>query len=195
MMITVGILALQGAFVEHARVLAKLGVSYVEIRQKKDLDKPIDGLILPGGESTAMAKLLHGLDLFETLKKKIEAGLPTLGTCAGLILLAKELEGSEVAHFKTLDLTIKRNAYGRQLASFMTKGSFHGDMIDMIFIRAPLITSIGPDVKTLAIVDKEIVAVRQGNQLGCSFHPELSDDQAVHRYFIDMIETHKKKRD
>ncbi len=193
-MITVGILALQGAFVEHARVLDGLGVSHVLIRQKKDLDKPIDGLIIPGGESTAMAKLLHELALFSPLKKAIEAGLPTFGTCAGLILLAKELEGSDVAHFKTLDLTVRRNAYGRQLASFMTKGSFNEDLIDMIFIRAPLITSLGPDVTTLAIVDKETVAVRQGNQLGCSFHPELSEDKAVHRYFIDMVEAHKKKR-
>ncbi|MFP4177737.1 MAG: pyridoxal 5'-phosphate synthase glutaminase subunit PdxT [Acholeplasmataceae bacterium] len=191
---TIGILALQGAFVEHARVLDELGLSHIEIRQKKDFAKPIDGLIIPGGESTAIAKLLHDLDLFLPIKKAIEAGLPTFGTCAGLILLASELEGSETAHFKTLDITVRRNAYGRQIASFMTRAAFNGDPVDMIFIRAPLITSLGPAVRTLAVVDKHPVAVRQNNQLGCSFHPELAKDPSIHRYFIAMVEAHKKKR-
>lgn len=192
-MITIGILALQGAFVEHARVLDTLGVSYVFIRQKKDLDQTIDGLIMPGGESTTMSRLLHDLGLFTPIRKRIEEGFPIFGTCAGLILLAKQLEGNVEGHFRTLDVTVRRNAYGRQLASFMTKGTFNDTLIDMIFIRAPLITSAGPDTHILAIVDKEIVAIRQGNQLGCSFHPELSDDTAVHTYFLNMVESHKKR--
>ena len=140
----IGILALQGAFAEHETMLDRLGAAWFEIRQKRDLEKPLDGLILPGGESTVMGKLLRDLDLFETLQEKIRAGLPVYGTCAGLILLADQVEGG-IPCFATMDLTAKRNAYGRQLGSFHTVAQMEGvGEIPMTFIRAPYIAAVGP---------------------------------------------------
>lgn len=183
----IGILALQGAFVEHAAMLGRLGAEHFEIRQLKDLDQPFDGLILPGGESTTMRKLLHDLRLFEPLQQKIHEGLPVFGTCAGLILLAKEVDGG-VPCFGTMDIRVKRNAYGRQLGSFYTEQELKGvGKVPMTFIRAPYIESVSGDAEILAEVDGNIVAARQGNQLVTAFHPELSDDLSVHRYFLDMI--------
>ena len=166
----IGILALQGAFAEHETMLDRLGAEWFEIRQKRDLEKPLDGLILPGGESTVMGKLLRDLDLFETLQEKIRAGLPVYGTCAGLILLADQVEGG-IPCFATMDLTAKRNAYGRQLGSFHTvapcaglPGVPDGETADipMTFIRAPYIAAVGPKAQVLAEVDGHIVAARQG---------------------------------
>lgn len=183
----IGILALQGAFVEHAAMLERLGAEHFEIRQLKDLDQPFDGLILPGGESTTMRKLLHDLRLFEPLQKKIREGLPVFGTCAGLILLAKAVDGG-VPCFGTMDIHVKRNAYGRQLGSFYTEQEMSGvGRVPMTFIRAPYIESVSGDAQVLAAVDGNIVAARQGNQLVMAFHPELSDDLSVHRYFLEMI--------
>jgi 5'-phosphate synthase pdxT subunit len=184
---TIGILAVQGAFIEHAKVLSKLGVESFEIRQKKDLNKQMDGLILPGGESTAMGLLLNDLDMFNPIKKMIENNLPVLGTCAGMILLAKHLTGTNQTHFKTMDIEVLRNAYGRQLGSFVTTASFNDQMIPMTFIRAPYVSHTGPDVKVLSIVKEKIVAVQQGNQLATAFHPELTDSTYVHEYFLEMI--------
>lgn len=184
----VGILALQGAFAEHAAVLEKLGAEHFEIRQRKDLEAPFDGLILPGGESTVMKKLLHDLGLLEPLAEKIQEGLPVFGTCAGLILLAKEIEGGSPC-FGAMDIAVKRNAYGRQLGSFYVRESFHGiGMVPMTFIRGPYIASAGKDVEVLAEVDGNIVAARQGNLLVTAFHPELSEDLSIHRYFLQIIE-------
>jgi len=183
----IGILAVQGAFIEHAKALSKLKVETFEIRQKKDLTKPMDGLILPGGESTAMGLLLHDLDMFDTLKEMIEKGLPVLGTCAGMILLAKHLTGTNQTHFKTMDIEVLRNAYGRQLGSFITDALFNDVVIPMTFIRAPYVSHIGPDVKVLSIVNEKIVAVQQGNQLATAFHPELTDSTYVHEYFLSII--------
>lgn len=183
----IGILALQGAFVEHAAMLDRLGAEHFEIRQLKDLDGAFDGLILPGGESTAMRKLLHDLDLFEPLSQRIRDGLPVFGTCAGLILLAKTIDGG-VPCFGTMDIAVKRNAYGRQLGSFYTEHEMKGiGTVPMTFIRAPYIESVSADTKILTQVDGRIVAARQVNQLVTAFHPELSDDTSVHRYFLDMI--------
>lgn len=186
----VGVLAVQGAFREHREALAKLGIASKEIRHRNDLHEHVDGLIFPGGESTAMGKLLCELDLFAPLQKLIAAGTPVLGTCAGMILLAKDIEGN-TPHLATMDICVKRNAYGRQLGSFQTKSTF-GDLgeIEMIFIRAPYIahiTSNVADVEVLAEVDGHMVAARQGNQLVTAFHPELADDLLVHRYFMNMI--------
>ena len=185
---TVAVLALQGAFLEHEQMLEKLGADYFEIRQKKDLDRSFDALILPGGESTVMRKLLLELDIYDTLKEKILLGLPVFGTCAGLILLANEVEAG-VPCFGTMNITAKRNAYGRQLGSFHTDAEFDGlGQVPMIFIRAPYIDEIlNPQVETLAIVDGNTVAVRYKNQLALSFHPEVSEDARVHAYFLNEI--------
>ncbi len=168
-------------------MLDKLGADHFEIRQKKDLEKEFDALILPGGESTVMGKLLHDLDLYESIRDKILAGMPVFGTCAGLILLAKDIE-EEATHLATMDIRVKRNAYGRQLGSFYTEDEFRGiGEIPMTFIRAPYIAEVFGEAEVLARVDGKIVAARQNNQLVTAFHPELSDDLKVHQYFLNMI--------
>jgi len=184
---TIGVLALQGAFVEHEAMLQQLGVDYVELRQSRDLERPIDGLILPGGESTVMGKLLRELSLFEPLKQRIQGGLPVFGTCAGLILLAEEVEGGNPC-FGTMDIQVKRNAYGRQLGSFHTEEEMEGlGKVPMTFIRAPYIETVGPTVTVLATVDQHIVAAQQGKQLVTAFHPELCQDLSVHQYFLSLL--------
>jgi 5'-phosphate synthase pdxT subunit len=184
----IGILALQGAFLEHAQMLDRIGVRHRYIRTIQDFDSGMNGLILPGGESTAMLKLLHSTKLFDPIRNAIERGLPVLGTCAGLILLSKSLSNDERRGFQTLDVVVKRNAYGRQLASHQAIAEFQGiGYVPMTFIRAPLIEEVGPDVTILAEVDHGIVAVRQGNQLGMTFHPELDEDERIHRYFLSFL--------
>lgn len=183
----IGILALQGAFAEHGAMLDRLGETHFEIRQRRDLNRSMDGLILPGGESTTMGKLLRDLELFEPLREKLRSGLPVFGTCAGLILLAESVEGGSPC-FQTMDITVKRNAYGRQLGSFYTEEQFYGlGKIPMTFIRAPYIVSAGPKVKKLAQVNGHITAARQGRQLVTAFHPELNADVSVHQYFLRNI--------
>ena len=183
---TVAVLALQGAFLEHEQMLKKLGADYFEIRQKKDLNRSFDALILPGGESTVMRKLLLELDIYDALKEKILSGLPVFGTCAGLILLADEVEAG-VPCFVTMNITAKRNAYGRQLGSFHTDAEFDGlGQVLMTFIRAPYIAQAGEGVEILAEVDGKIVAARQGRQLVTAFHPELDGDTRIHEYFLNM---------
>lgn len=184
---TIAILAMQGAFLEHGQMLDRLGVEHFEIRKKEDLNRPFDGLILPGGESTVMRKLLIELDIFDTLKEKIEKGLPVFGTCAGLILLAGQVEDG-VPCFGTMDIRAKRNAYGRQLGSFYTEEEMKDlGQIPMTFIRAPYIAEVYGDAETLALADGKVVAARQKNQLATAFHPELNEDTGVHEYFIRMI--------
>ena len=186
--IQIGVLAVQGAFAEHRQILEKLGVETFEIRQLRDLEQDFDGLILPGGESTVQGKLLHDLGLFEPLRERIESGLPTLGTCAGLILLAEKLSNDGHTYFATTPVTVERNAYGRQLGSFYTEENFEGiGKIPMTFIRAPLIQRASQDVQILATVQNQIVAVRYKNQLAISFHPELNSDLRVHQYFVEEI--------
>jgi len=182
----IGVLALQGAFIEHRKKLDALGVSSFEIRQLADVDKDMDGLILPGGESTVMGKLLRELNIFEPLKKRIEGGLPVMGTCAGLILLAEKVEG-ESGHLKTMPVTVARNAYGRQLGSFVTKSDF-GDKknVEMVFIRAPSIIKVGEGVTVLSQHEGVITAARYKHQLGITFHPELTSDLMIHKYFVGM---------
>ncbi len=184
----IGILALQGAFQEHADALEKLSAEYKFIRNKSDLDEELDGLILPGGESTVQRKLAKELGLLEHIKEMIEEGVPVLGTCAGLILLSKEIAGGEEAAFGTLPVAVCRNAYGRQLGSFSSIGNV-GDITDfpMRFIRAPYIERIlSDDVEILNVLDNKITAVRYKNQIGVSFHPELTIDLRLHQMFLGL---------
>jgi pyridoxal 5'-phosphate synthase pdxT subunit len=185
----IGVLALQGAFIEHINVLNKLGAETFEIRQKSDLTKgPIDGLVLPGGESTVMGKLLRELDLQGDIKRMIQGGLPVFGTCAGLILLAKSISDEGGSYLGTMNIVAKRNAYGRQLGSFRTEADFKGiGKVDMTFIRAPFIESAGENVDVLAVVDGKIVAARQDNMLAIAFHPELTSDLSIHKYFLENM--------
>ncbi len=183
----IGILALQGAFAEHGRMLEKLGIQHFQIRRREDLLQGHDGIIIPGGESTVMAKLLRELRLLGPIKEEIENGMPVFGTCAGLILLASRIRNEEAYGFGTMDIAARRNAYGRQLGSFQAYADFGGGgKIEMTFIRAPYIEEAGTEVEVLAVVDGNIVAARQGNQLVTAFHPELTENLAVHRYFCNM---------
>lgn len=178
----IGVLSVQGAFAEHTAKLREYGADAFEIRQKSDISEPFDGLVLPGGESTVMRKLLHELDLFGLLKTRIESGLPVLATCAGMILLAQSVEGGEPC-FGTMDITVKRNAYGRQLGSFRCTEEFAGKSVEMPFIRSPFVSDAG-SAQVLAVHDNRIVAVKQGAQLACAFHPELTDDSTVYDMFL-----------
>lgn len=190
----IAVLALQGAFLEHEMILRKLGVDCFEVRQKQDWQQQKDALIIPGGESTTQGKLLDELGLLLTIREEIENGLPVFGTCAGLILLSRDVEGnSETApappRLGTMQITTARNAYGRQLGSFRVESTFAGieGKIPMTFIRAPYIKEATEAVEVLAKVDDRIVAARQGNQLVTAFHPELDADTHVHEYFLNMI--------
>ena len=185
----IGILAVQGAFIEHKKMLEDLGAECVLLRKKSDITDDIDGLVLPGGESTVQGKLLRELDMHEVLKDKIDNGLPVLATCAGLILLSEELSNDPSTYLATLPVITKRNAYGRQLGSFKKIANLNEiGGFEMVFIRAPYIEAVkSTDVKVLAVIDDYIVAVRYKNQLALTFHPELGEDNRVHRYFLEMV--------
>ncbi len=185
----IGVLSVQGAFIEQEQRLKNLGADCIELRKAEDLEEPIDGLVLPGGESTVQGKLLRELSMLEPLKNRIEDGLPVFATCAGLILLAERMESGEPPHFGTLPVTVKRNAYGRQLGSFHVEEDLKGlGKIPMTFIRAPYVSQTGEGVEVLAKVRERIVAVKYKNQLAFAFHPELDEDQRLHSMFIKMIE-------
>ena len=189
----IGILAVQGAFAEHKSKLEKLGADCVELRKKEDLDGGFDGLVLPGGESTVQGKLLRELDMYEVLKKKIEEGMPVLATCAGLILLADHLSNDEHVYFGTMPVTVKRNAYGRQLGSFHTVEEMKGiGKVPMTFIRAPYIEKCGEGADVLAEVDGNIVAVKYKEQYGLSFHPELDEDDRIHEAFLESVKRYSE---
>lgn len=189
---TVAVLAVQGAFIEHEQMLGKLGADTIELRKKEDLLKPFDALVLPGGESTTQRKLLKELGMFDELKHLLEEGMPVLATCAGMILLADNLSNDSNPGFQTLPVTVKRNAYGRQLGSFYTEGEIKGiGTVPMAFIRAPYIEAAREDVEILAKVDENIVAVQYQNQLALSFHPEVTNCTRVHEYFLALC---KKKQ-
>ncbi|WP_455163506.1 pyridoxal 5'-phosphate synthase glutaminase subunit PdxT [Slackia exigua] len=194
----VGILAVQGAFAEHERMLSELDVECIELRQASDLHKGFDRLVLPGGESTAQGRMLRELGMLEPLRDMIEAGMPTLGTCAGLILMAERIDGingdgsavdsqHNATWLGTLPVTVRRNAYGRQLGSFRTRADFDdAGAIPMTFIRAPFVVETRDGCDVLARVDGNIVGVRWRNQIGTSFHPELDEDARVHRMFLSL---------
>ena len=187
----IGILGMQGAIAEHQEILLQIPHTKTRIvKTAKDLDC-IDGLILPGGESTAIGKLLDYFSLKEILRQKIISGLPVFGTCAGLILLAKNIENQTNTHLETMDITVKRNGYGSQLDSFSTNlliPTIDKNMpIPLVFIRAPYITKTDKDVQILATLDNKIIAARQKNMLVSSFHPELTCDLRFHQYFLSII--------
>ncbi|HBJ78075.1 MULTISPECIES: pyridoxal 5'-phosphate synthase glutaminase subunit PdxT [Fusobacterium] len=189
----IGILALQGAFLEHKNILDYLKIDNCLVKTKEQLED-IDGIILPGGESTAMGKLLRDFNILEPLKEKIKNGLPVFGTCSGMILLAEKLSNSETVHLGVMGIEVKRNAYGRQLGSFEIEEDFKGinKKVKMVFIRAPYVENIKEGVEILATVNGNITAVREKNMLAVSFHPELTNDTSVHEYFLDIIKNQKK---
>ena len=186
----VGVLSVQGAFAEMAAHWRALGAETFEIRQRSDLDRGMDFLALPGGESTVQGKLLRELGLFAPLKRKIAGGLPTLGTCAGLILLAKSIKDDPTVHFGLLDVIVERNAYGRQLGSFHAEAPLtDGPSVPLTFIRAPRIVSAGPSVEPLVTLDGTPVAVRQGHLFAAAFHPEIDANPSFHRLFLAAVST------
>lgn len=183
----IGILAIQGSIVEHKKMLDKLTVETVLVKKAEDLEK-IEGIILPGGESTTFLTILENRYLFDSLKDKILNGLPVMGTCAGLILLAKEIENHpEQKSLKVLDITVSRNAYGRQRESFTTylDISLLGEKVfECVFIRAPQIVKVGNNVRIHATFEGKPVFVEENNILGLTFHPELTEDTRIHEYFL-----------
>jgi 5'-phosphate synthase pdxT subunit len=187
----IGVLALQGDFGLHARVLGRLNVGVVEVRKPGELDA-VGGLIIPGGESTTLLHLMQEWDFFPALEKFHAGGRPLYGTCAGCIVLAREVERPRQFSLGLIDVTVERNAYGRQRESFEAHGTATLDgeptPIEMIFIRAPRIARIGPGVETLACHGNDPVLVRQGSVLVGTFHPELTESTAVHGYFCRMVE-------
>jgi len=185
--LTIGVLALQGAYEAHAKVLTALGATPKLVRLPEDLSG-LDGLIMPGGESTTMLKFLERNDFFATLQTFVQT-TPTFGTCAGAILLAKDVANPAQRSLAALDITVERNAYGRQNDSLILTAptSLPGAPLEMVFIRAPRITRTGPAVETLATRDGAPVLVREGHLLAATFHPELSADTRVHQLFLNMI--------
>jgi 5'-phosphate synthase pdxT subunit len=189
----IGVLALQGAFAAHADCLTSIGVQSVEVRNPEQLGS-VDALLMPGGESSTMSQLLESSGLFDPIATRIADGMPVFGTCAGMILLASEiLDGrSDQRNFSAIDISVRRNAFGRQVDSFeatinSSVGDFHG-----VFIRAPRIERVGDDVEVLGSINNEPVLVRQGNVLAASFHPELSNDARLHEYFVSITANKKK---
>lgn len=184
----IGIFALQGAFIEHRFALEKLGAETVEIRRRAHFSDGLDGVVLPGGESTVQGKLLREEGILQPLKEAILGGLPVFGTCAGLILLAEKITNDPNVYLGTMNVSVKRNAYGRQLGSFRAQTQIKGvGEFPAVFIRAPYIESAGAKAEVLATVDGKIVAARQEHMLATAFHPELTSDLRVHAYFLEMI--------
>lgn len=188
MSLKVGVLALQGDFREHIAAVQECGQTALEIRRASELDE-VDALILPGGESTTISKLARSFHLFQPIVSKIKSGLPTYGSCAGMILLADRIldgaPGQET--FGGIDMTVRRNAFGRQVDSFEGDITFNSEDFHAVFIRAPWVEEVGPGVEVLSKVGEHAVAVRQGSLLATSFHPELTSDFAVHRFFFDEL--------
>ena len=187
-MARIGVLSLQGDFAEHIAALRRLGVEPVEVRQVSDLDG-IEGLIVPGGESTTISKLMAAYGLLPKIRERARAGMPVLGTCAGMIVMAREATDLPYETLGLMDISVERNAFGRQVDSFETDVQFAGvGRLHAVFIRAPLIQSIGPDVEVLSrLPDGTIVGARQGSLVVIAFHPELTSDLRVHRYFLDLV--------
>ncbi|KWU62413.1 pyridoxal 5'-phosphate synthase glutaminase subunit PdxT [Priestia megaterium] len=193
-MVKVGVLGLQGAFREHAQALEAAGAEAIIIKKVEQLNE-IDGLILPGGESTAMRRLIDKYDFMEPLRQFAQAGKPVFGTCAGLILLAGQVVDREEPHLGVMDIMVARNSFGRQRDSFEAALNIKdiGEDFIGVFIRAPHIVEVGENVEVLAMHNDRIVAARQGQFLGCSFHPELTDDARMAQYFVAMVEEASKK--
>lgn len=186
----IGVLSFQGGVIEHLNHIKELGHIGIEVKKEKDL-KGIDAIILPGGESTTIGKLLKVTGLMKPLKEKIENGLPTWGTCAGMILLANEIEGQKEKYLEAMDIKVERNAFGTQIDSFKTYKiieQISDEEMELVFIRAPYISEIKNNVEILCRVDNKIVAAKQNNILVTAFHPELTDDVRFLRYFLSNLE-------
>jgi 5'-phosphate synthase pdxT subunit len=193
----IGVLALQGAVAEHIKSLQQAGAEeVVPVKWPKDLEG-LDGLVLPGGESTTIGKLMNKYELMEPVRQMAQQGVPMFGTCAGLILLAKRINGQDWSHIGVLDALVDRNSFGRQVDSFEAdlevKGLEGDEPYKAVFIRAPHIMEVGPEVEVLCRFQDRIVTARQGNLLGASFHPELTDDMRLHKYFLGMVEEAKQR--
>lgn len=188
----VGVLALQGAVSEHIRSIESTGAEGVVVKQPEQL-LDIDGLIIPGGESTTIGKLMRKYGFIEAIQQFSGEGKPLFGTCAGLIVMAQKIEGGEEPHLGVMDISVSRNAFGRQRESFETDLDVKGlqEPLRAVFIRAPLITEVGEGVEVLSTYNDEIVTARQGHLLVSSFHPELTDDVSLHKYFTEMIQANK----
>ena len=185
----IGVLAFQGGVIEHINKIKALGHEAIEVKTEKDLNM-VDAIILPGGESTTIGRLLKVTGLMVPLRNKILNGLPVWGTCAGMILLAKDIENDSRRHLSVMDIKVKRNAFGTQIDSFKAKKVIEAisqDEIELVFIRAPYIVEASDNVEILCEINEKIVAVRQNNMLATSFHPELTDDLKVLNYFIEDI--------
>ncbi|URN96018.1 MAG: pyridoxal 5'-phosphate synthase glutaminase subunit PdxT [Candidatus Pristimantibacillus lignocellulolyticus] len=186
----IGVLALQGAVAEHIRSLESAGAEAVAVKRVEQLAE-LDGIVIPGGESTTIGKLMRNYGFIDALRQFHKEGKPLFGTCAGLIVLADRIDGQEDAHLQLMDMTVARNAFGRQRESFETQLPVKGidKPITAVFIRAPLISQVGPAVEVLSLYNGEIVTAREGNLLACSFHPELTDDYQLHAYFVEMVKS------
>ncbi|MCS6830395.1 MAG: pyridoxal 5'-phosphate synthase glutaminase subunit PdxT [bacterium] len=195
--LTVGVLALQGDFEAHVRTLHRCGVQAREVRTAQQLQE-VDGLIIPGGESTTIIKLMQRYGLDTLIRQRAEAGMPVYGTCAGLIVMAREIEGyPQQPRLGLLDVTVARNAFGRQVDSFeidLPVPRLGEPPIRAVFIRAPYITHIGENVEVLASLDDKVVLVQQANLLGGAFHPELTDDLRLHGYFVEMVRAYRRQQ-
>lgn len=184
----IGVLALQGAVTEHIVSIEKTGAEGLPIKRVEQLEE-LDGLIIPGGESTAIGKLMRKYGFIEAIRDFSDKGKPIFGTCAGMIVLAKRIAGGEDSHLGLMDITVARNAFGRQRESFECDLDVKGisEPVRAVFIRAPLISEVGPEVDVLTVYNNEIVTARQDNLLVSSFHPELTEDYRLHQYFADMV--------
>lgn len=191
----IGILAVQGAFREHERIIQRLGADTTHVRKRAHFEG-VDGLIIPGGESTAIGRLMREYDLIDPIREAAAQGLPIMGTCAGLIVLAKTIANGEEPHLGLLDAVVDRNSFGRQRESFETDLSIPAlgeTPFPAVFIRAPHVVSVGEAVTVLARYEERIVGVQQDNLLGCSFHPELTGDDRLHQYFLTQVEERRKQ--
>jgi len=185
----VGVLALQGDVPEHLRAAEQAGAEAVPVRRVSELQE-VDALVIPGGESTTIGKLLERYDLMEPIRQRARGGMPILGTCSGLILLAREIEGSEQPRLGLLDVTVRRNAYGRQVDSFETEvnaPALGSEPVRAVFIRAPIVTRTGPEVEVLAEAGGHPILVRQGGLIGAAFHPEMAGEDRVHRLLLQEV--------
>lgn len=183
----IGVLSLQGGVIEHLNQIESLGHIGIHVKKEADLNN-IDAIILPGGESTTIGKLLNVTGLIEPLREKIKNGLPVWGTCAGMILLASKIEGQKLKHLEVMNIKVRRNAFGTQIDSFKVKKlikEVSSENIELVFIRAPYITEVGTDVEILCEIDNKIVAAKQGKILVTSFHPELTNDLRFLKYFLN----------
>ncbi len=189
----IGILAVQGAFREHEKILQTLGADTVQVRLPNQLDG-CDGLVIPGGESTAIGKLMRQYDLMDPIRDMAKSGTPVFGTCAGMIVMANRIQGGEESHLGVMDVEVNRNSFGRQKESFETDLDIPvlgPEPFPAVFIRAPHITSVGPEVSVLCEYEGRVVAVQQDHYLALSFHPELTGDSRIHQHFLSMVEASK----